>query len=125
MAGRDPGGEPVLVMDDHGDHIQLTDTRGCATQPRHVLAGLAREVYLACDAAPRRSRLAGILPAATQEQLAAVTGQLLADRLVIEMDGRLIALALPASGAAATPDHTQFPGGHVFAGPGRPDAESR
>ena len=113
-------------MDDRGDHLQLTDTRGCATQPRHVLAGLAREVYLACDAAPRRARLAGALPArtgpsATEEQLAAVTGQLLADRLVIEMDGRLIALALPAS--AVTPDHTQFPGGHVFAG--RPDAESR
>jgi ribosomal peptide maturation radical SAM protein 1 len=119
------GRQPVLVMDDRGDHLQLTDTRGCATQPRHVLAGLAREVYLACDAAPRRARLAGRLPTATQEQLAAVTGQLLADRLVIEMDGRLIALALPASAAAAPPDHTQFPGGHVFAGAGRPDAESR
>ena len=119
------GRQPVLVMADEGDHIQLTDTRGCATQSRHVLAGLAREVYLACDAAPRRARLATILPAATEEQLAAVTAQLLADRLVIELDGRLIALALPASGAAATPDHTQFPGGHVFAGAGRPDAESR
>jgi ribosomal peptide maturation radical SAM protein 1 len=110
------GRQPVLVMDDRGDHIQLTDTRGCATQPRHVLAGLAREVYLACDAAPRRARLAQAVPS--------VTGQLLADHLVIEMDGRLIALAVPASGAA-TPDHTQFPGGHVFAGAGRPDAESR
>jgi ribosomal peptide maturation radical SAM protein 1 len=119
------GRQPVLVMADEGDHIQLTDTRGCATQSRHLLAGLAREVYLACDAAPRRARLATILPAATEEQLAAVTAQLLADRLVIELDGRLIALALPASGAAATPDHTQFPGGHVFAGAGRPDAESR
>ncbi len=49
-----------------------------------------------------------------------MTGQLLAHRLVIEIDGRLIALALPASGAAAPPDHTQFPGGHVFAGAGRP-----
>jgi magnesium-protoporphyrin IX monomethyl ester (oxidative) cyclase len=111
-------------MDDQGDHIQLTDTRGCATQPRHVLAGLAREVYLACDAAPRRARLAQAVPSATDEQLAAVTGQLLADHLVIEMDGRLIALAVPTSGAA-TPDHTQFPGGHVFAGAGRPDAASR
>jgi len=119
------GRQPVLVMADEGDHIQLTDTRGCATQSRHVLAGLAREVYLACDAAPRRARLAKILPEATEEQLAAVTAKLLADRLVIEMDGRLVALALPASGAAATPDHTQFPGGHVFAGAGRPDAESR
>ena len=118
------GRQPVLVMDDQGDHIQLTDTRGCATQPRHVLAGLAREVYLACDAAPRRARLAQAVPAATDDQLAAVTGQLLADHLVIEMDGRLIALAVPVSGAPATPDYTQFPGGHVFAGAGRPDAES-
>jgi ribosomal peptide maturation radical SAM protein 1 len=135
------GRPPVLVMDDHGDHLKLTDTRGCATQPSHLLAGLAREVYLACDAAPRRSRLAGILPGARQEHLAAVTAQLIADRLVIDIDGRLIALALPisgpvsgpmsgpasgpASGATATPDHTQFPGGHVYAAASRPDAESR
>ena len=121
------GRQPVLTMADQGDHIDLTDSRSCARQPRHMLAGLAREVYLACDSAPRRARLAKTVrartPAATEDQVADIVGQLLADRLVLELDGRLIALALPVTDAPAPPDYTQFPGGHVFAG--RPDAESR
>jgi radical SAM superfamily enzyme YgiQ (UPF0313 family) len=124
---------PALVMRDEHDHLDLTDSRSCARQPRYRLDGLARAVYLACDGAPRRARLAETVraqvPAATGDQVAGVVARLLADRLLLEIDGRLIALALPmsgpASGTAAPPDHTQFPGGHVFAGAGRPDAESR
>jgi magnesium-protoporphyrin IX monomethyl ester (oxidative) cyclase len=124
------GKQPALTMQDHGDQVLITDTRGCAREPRHVLAGLAREVYLACDRAPRRAKLVQTVlartPAATGDQVADVAGRLIADRLVLELDGRLIALALPASGGPGgpgAPDYTQFPGGHVFAG--RPDAESR
>jgi len=121
------GRQPVLTAADQGNHIDLTDTRSCARQPRHLLAGLAREVYLACDGAPRRARLAekvrATAPAATGDQVADILARLLADRLVLEIDGRLIALALSVTDAPAAPDYTQFPGGHVFAG--RPDPESR
>ena len=121
------GRQPVLTMADQGNHIDLTDTRSCARLPRHTLAGLAREVYLACDRAPRRARLAekvrATAPAVTEGEVADIVTRLLADRLVLELDGRLISLAVPAAGAPAPPDYTQFPGGHVFAG--RPDAESR
>jgi hypothetical protein len=86
-------------------------------------------VYLACDSAPRRARLTETVrarvPAATEGQVADVVAGLIADRLVLELDGRLIALALPAGSAPAPPDHTQFPGGHVYAAASRPDAESR
>ncbi len=121
------GRQPALTLEDQGRHIDLTDTRSCARLPRHTLAGLAREVYLACDSAPRRARLAEKVrvkaPAATEDEVADIAARLVADRLVLELDGRLIALAVPVTGAPAPPDYTQFPGGHVFAG--RPDAESR
>ena len=123
------GRQPVLLIRDQHDHIDLTDSRTCAHQPRYKLDGLARAVYLACDSAPRRARLTETVrarvPAATEGQVADVVAGLIADRLVLELDGRLIALALPAGSAPAPPDHTQFPGGHVYAAASRPDAESR
>jgi ribosomal peptide maturation radical SAM protein 1 len=121
------GRQPVLTLEDQGKHIDITDTRSCARLPRYTLAGLAREVYLACDSAPRRARLAEKVrakaPDATEDQVEDIVARLVADRLVLEVDGRLIALAVPVTSAPAPPDYTQFPGGHVFAG--RPDAESR
>jgi len=121
------GRRPVLTMDDYGDDLVITDTRTCARSGRHVLSGLARAIYLACDAAPRRDRLPAVLErdfglSAGEDELAEITGPLLADRLVLELDGRLVSLALP-SPVPAYPDYTQFPGGYVTAG--RPDAESR
>jgi ribosomal peptide maturation radical SAM protein 1 len=104
------GKQPALTMRDHGGELVITDTRSCATEPVHVLTGSARSVYLDCDRAPRVAKLDPD-----------IVSQLAADRLVLCLDGRVIALALEAPGQA--PDYTQFPGGHVFAG--RPDAESR
>ena len=136
-AGYAGGKQPMLLREDLPDQIFITDSRSCARAPQHVLAGLAREVYLACDAAPRRDRLAALV-GATEGQIEQIAGRFLADRLALEVDGRLIALALspdPRTGQIPPyPDHTQFPGGHVkapAAGPGqssdapRPDAESR
>ena len=122
------GRRPVLSMEDRGDELVITDTRSCARSGRHVLAGLARAVYLACDTAPRQDRLAakvardfGLTPA--PGQIEAVVATLRADRLILDLDGKFISLALTGS-VPAYPDATQFPGGHVCAAI-RPDAESR
>jgi ribosomal peptide maturation radical SAM protein 1 len=120
-AGYGGGRQPMLAMKDLNDSIELTDSRSCARQSQHVLAGLAREVYLACDGAPRRDRLARMV-GATEGQIDEIAGRLVADRLVLELDGRLVALALHGP-VPPYPDPTEFPGGHVFAG--RPEAESR
>jgi ribosomal peptide maturation radical SAM protein 1 len=117
------GKQPMLLMKDLSDKIVITDSRSCALTPQHVLAGLAREVYLACDAAPRRDRLAGLV-GATEGQIEEIASRLVADRLALEIDGRLVALALSPD-PPPLPDHTQFPGGHVYATAARPDAESR
>lgn len=64
----------------------------------------------------------------SDEELAEITAALIRDRLVLELDGRLVSLALPGP-VPAYPGYTQFPGGYVTAGRrgrrGRPDAESR
>ena len=87
-------------------------------------------MYLACHAAPRQDRLAelvardyGLTPA--PGQIEAVVSTLRADRLILDLDGKFISLALTGP-VPAYPDATQFPGGHVSAGDSvRPDAESR
>jgi ribosomal peptide maturation radical SAM protein 1 len=124
-AGYNSGKQPMLLRKDLPDQILITDSRSCARQPQHVLAGLAREVYLACDAAPRRDRLAGLV-GATEGQIEEIASRFAADRLALEIDGRLVALALtpdPRTGQIPPyPDPTQFPGGHVYAtaeGPGQ------
>jgi ribosomal peptide maturation radical SAM protein 1 len=121
------GRRPVLAVEDDGAELTITDTRTCARTARHRLSGLARAVYLACDKAPRQDRLASVLSrdaglTAAPGELDDLIKALTADRLVLPIDGRLIALALPAQ-VPAYPDYTQFPGGYVSAG--RPDAESR
>jgi hypothetical protein len=113
-------------MEDRDGVLRITDTRSCARVPRHELTGLARAVLLACDNAPRPGRLSrepGLAgepgPAgqpgvpASAEEIAAVVDGLLADRLVLAIDGRLLGLALTAH-APANPDFKQFPGGHVL-----------
>jgi ribosomal peptide maturation radical SAM protein 1 len=112
---------PVLSMEDHDGVLDITDSRSCARSPRHVLTGLARAVCLACDAAPRQGKLADIVGAdfgvtATAEEIAEVTSQLLADRLVLAIDGRLVGLAIRTY-APVRPDLSQFPGGYVSASP--------
>jgi hypothetical protein len=122
-AGYNGGKQPMLRRENRQDQILLTDSRSCARERQHVLAGLAREVYLACDDAPRRDRLAGLL-GATEGQIEEIVGRLVTDRLVLELDGRVIALAL-CEPIRPYPAVTEFPGGHVFAPAARPDAESR
>jgi ribosomal peptide maturation radical SAM protein 1 len=123
------GATPVLLADDRGDVLEITDTRSCARSGRHVLTGLARAVCLACHAAPREGKLAEIIAGefgltATDEQIEEVLAKLVSDRLVLKMDGRLMGLALE-SPLPALPADEDFPGGSVFTGSGRPEAEPR
>ncbi|MEU0407375.1 RiPP maturation radical SAM C-methyltransferase [Streptomyces griseorubiginosus] len=111
---------PVLSLADSGERVTILDTRGCAVRRRTVLTGLDRAVLLACDNAPRPAGLPGILARdhgieATEEAVTAATDRLVADRLVLPIDGRL--LGLPVRGAIPPlPPTARFPGGHVLTG---------
>jgi ribosomal peptide maturation radical SAM protein 1 len=115
------GPEQVLEMTDRDGVLRITDTRSCARVPRQELTGLARAVYLACDGGPRQGRLGEIVArehglAAAADEIDRVVDGLLADRLILAIDGRLLSLALRTPVAPLlAPD--QFPGGHVYVQP--------
>src|SRR5580658_8683708 len=116
-------GRPVLWMEDHDGALEITDTRSCARAPGTVLTGLARAVCLACDTAPRPGNLAQIIGRdfgimATDDEIAAVVSQLLADRFVLAIDGRLVGVILQGR-PPAVPGDDQFPGGSIVAGGAR------
>ena len=123
------GRTPMLLADDRGDVLEITDTRSCARSAQYVLTGLARAVCLACDAAPRQGKLAEIIVrdfglAATEKEIAEVLAQLVSDQLVLKMDGRLMGLAL-SSPLPVMPSNDEFPGGSVLISSGHPEAEPR
>lgn len=108
---------PVLSMTDRDGELRIVDSRSCAVTPRQKLRGLARAVALACDGAPRVEQLAAVVrrdhdPAADDDAVAEVLEGLLADKLVLRIDGRLVGLAIKDT-IPALPNGTRFPGGHV------------
>ncbi|NGO41273.1 RiPP maturation radical SAM protein 1 [Streptomyces sp. YC419] len=112
---RDRG--PVLSMVDEQGELRITDTRSCAAAAQILLTGVARAVYLACDAAPRPERVRETLRRdhaldVPQHQVAAVLADLIERRLLLPLDGRLVGLAVrhPMREEA---DMAEFPGGYV------------
>jgi len=100
----------LLEMRRNGETIEITDTRSCRTADHHVLAPLAARIYEACDEATDRRTLAdrtGIDLQTVDEVLAS----LIADKLLLDLDGHLLALAVDTS--HSRPDWTPSPGGRV------------
>lgn len=108
---------PVLSMTDSDGVLDVVDTRACAAKGFHSLTGPARAVLLACDASPRPEKLGETLRSdhgvtASDEEVAAVVEQLVRDRLILPIDGRLVGLAVRGTGAAK-PGSREFPGGQL------------
>lgn len=108
---------PILSMTDSGGALNIVDTRECAPAPRRTLAGLARAVLLACDDALRVEKLSEILNRdyglhPSSEEIAATVEGLIADRLVLRIDDRVIGLAVK-DGLSVSPREGAFPGGQI------------
>lgn len=106
------GRAPVLTMRETAAGLELRDTRPVATSPHHVLDGLAREVLLACDDAPRHDALLDAFAAAGRSAVSAVVDELVERRLVVSLDGRHVALAL-RDPVTPLPEMCEFPGGTI------------
>lgn len=108
---------PVLAMRDVDGGLEIIDTRRIAVATRRTLTGLARAVCLACDVAPVPDRLAAAVRREheldfDEDELEHTLAQLVAEGLVMRIDGRL--MALPVSGSIPTlSDASEFPGGYV------------
>lgn len=132
---------PVLSMTDHDGELDIVDTRGCATKAFRTLTGLDRAVLLACDSSPRPEHLAEAVrrggfgdavdardagdvldvldpgnatdfASATDAEVAAAAARLVADKLILPIDGRLVGLAVNGAGAPMPGQH-EFPGGEL------------
>ena len=103
---------PELIMDVTPDRLEIRDTRSVATAPEHVLRGLPRGIYLACDEAPRVEALRGAFVDQDPERVEQAVDDLQRSKLLLAIDGRLIALALRAP-VEPLPARSEFPGGTI------------
>ncbi len=76
-----------------GDLLVIEDTRPCATGRQHIFTGFAARVYRECDSAARPAALAGRL-GADETEIRRVVERFLDERLMAEMDGQVLSLAV-------------------------------
>jgi ribosomal peptide maturation radical SAM protein 1 len=111
------GAPPLLTVEEQGDALRLLDTRDCAVEQWTTLRGLERAVYLLGDEAPTPTRLPELLRAQhglapDAEELAATVERLLARKLMVAVDGRLVSLAVRGD-VPGLPTRPETPGGFV------------
>lgn len=99
-----------LCMRDTPAGLEITDTRAGGRDWR--LTGLERDLCLACDEAPKREALWEALARAGHGRPAVLEAleRLLAGRLLVELDGRVLALAV-AEPLHPYPELTDHPAG--------------
>jgi ribosomal peptide maturation radical SAM protein 1 len=76
-----------------GDLLVIEDTRPCAARPQHIFTGLAARVYRECDTAARSATLARRL-GADEADIRGVVQRFLDERLMVDMDGQVLSLAV-------------------------------
>jgi ribosomal peptide maturation radical SAM protein 1 len=92
---------PRLELFQTDSIVLITDTRACGQRPSFVLTGLDAKIYLACDTAQTPQSIARKLGGYTPE--AKICGRLQSfrdARLMAEMDGRYLSLAVWRNRAA-------------------------
>ncbi|MFD2112204.1 RiPP maturation radical SAM C-methyltransferase [Thiorhodococcus fuscus] len=106
---------PILGMRDEGESIFILDTRACATERRFRLEGIQADVLRCCDPALRSERLAPVLAEHhgrryTESAIAQAVEALRERRLLVEVSGKLLQLAVPGE-IPDLPARSTFPGG--------------
>ncbi len=108
----------LLYINHTGDKAwEITDLRPCAVQLFHVLQGVTKDVYQVCCAVTARERLPVIVRKATGRDWGSgdvekAVEYLKTQRLLLEIDGDLLALAVVKE-RPELQDITEFPGGYV------------
>ena len=108
---------PILSYAEAEGATVITDTRPCAVQSEHVLLGLEREIYQACDRALSSDELETELEKSTgkaspPEQIEAVLKSLTQRKLMLNLHGRHLSLALRRP-VPALPTPKESPAGHL------------
>lgn len=106
---------PLLCMTPEEDRIHFYDTRPCAPARRVTIQGLAARLYLACDPATTRSSLISRFSKeidGAESKIHQAFDELIEGRLLLEVHGFLLALAIPG-GCPTYCDPEDFPGGNA------------
>ncbi len=105
---------PILSMKVTSEAVIIRDTRPIATDSLHVLKGLEKDLYLACDEATRMEAIVRTMMTngCAHREIEAARKSLLGKRLLVEIDGRLLALAVREP-VPDLPPLEEFPGGFV------------
>jgi len=98
--------EAALVGRDDKGTLFIEDSRACAVSKQHELTGLAKQVLEACDDAPTLHRLQTMLPEKTG--LDAIISDLIAKKLLVEIDSRLLSLVLKSPVPETPPAYKPF-----------------
>ena len=103
---------PELSFVDGGDRLSVTDTRPIAVNERREYRGLHRSVLLACEEAPVERTLPGKVSCTSDSgnAIADAVAELVSQRLLLRVDGRLIFLATRHPGRKLESKRS-FPGG--------------
>ncbi|WP_245315332.1 hypothetical protein [Bradyrhizobium yuanmingense] len=104
----------MLSKQDNGDEIIVEDTRAIAVEREHRVRGLEREILLAADEGSPETRLRERPGVANvmQGEIEAAIADMIARKLIVRLDARLVGLALWHPYTPILPV-TAFPGGYL------------
>jgi hypothetical protein len=95
---------PRLDLFQTGSLALITDTRPCAVRPTYVLSGVEAKLYLECDTAQTPASIGRKLGNSIPElEVRALLHSFRDARLMAEMDGRYLSLAVLRNRAAQKP----------------------
>ena len=91
-----------------GSVVLINDTRPCAVRQTHVISDVAAKIYLFCDTSQTTSSLARKFGSfVSEQQICTALGEFLAAKLMIEVEGHFLSLAVMRSPARAA--DTEYP----------------
>jgi len=103
---------PLFCMKSVEGRVELFDTRPCATARRRILEGLAAKLYTRCEPAIARTSLhRQFAGEASEMEIDACLDGLIAEYCLLEIDGKLLALAVEGE-CPSYCDPVDFPGGN-------------
>ncbi|QDT42686.1 Radical SAM superfamily protein [Gimesia alba] len=101
---RDHHEHSIFVAMTKGKYLLLWDTRHVATRPLTVLHGLSKEIYEFCDSSKSfgsiQAKYASVFKAPMGETILAILEAFCEKRLMIQINGRYLSLAVPLSSHA-------------------------
>jgi len=110
---------PMLHIDvDEGTQLTIIDTRPCAIKPSVSLSGLSRHIYVECDRALTYFELKTALGKkygldVSINEIQLICNQLRSDKILLEINGKLLSLATHQLTALPSSEAYDTPGGYA------------